>query len=99
MSRHGTGKSVILRDGVLPAVTQVAVTTLETGFEAELHAHPTMYEIYFVLSGRADYHLNGVEYAVEAGDFIVVPPGTVHRQRVTEGPHAIFYWGIATGPL
>lgn len=97
-NRHGTGKEVILRGGVLPGVTQVAVATLDEGFEAELHSHPTMYEIYFVLSGKAEYRLNGVEHAVEPGDFLVVPPGTVHRQRVTEGPHSIFYWGMATGP-
>ena len=25
----------------------------------------------------------------------VVPPGAVHRQCVTRGPHRVFYWGIA----
>jgi quercetin dioxygenase-like cupin family protein len=97
-SRHGSPKQVYLGGGVLPDVTQVAVATLEEGFEAELHAHPTMYENYYVLSGRAIYRVGDEEYEVEPGDMIVVPPGAVHRQRVTQGPHRIFYWGIAVRP-
>lgn len=97
-SRHACPKQVYLRGGVLPAVTQVAVATLEEGFEAELHRHPTMFENYYVLSGRALYRVGDAEYEVEAGDMIVVPPGAVHRQKVLEGPHRIFYWGLATQP-
>jgi mannose-6-phosphate isomerase-like protein (cupin superfamily) len=97
-SRHAAPKQVYLRDGVLPGVTQVAVATLETGFEAELHSHPTMYENYYVLSGRAVYRVGEEEYEVEAGDMVVVPPATPHRQRVIEGPHRIFYWGLAVQP-
>lgn len=94
-SAHNTPKQVYLRGGVLPNVTQVAVGTLETGFEAELHAHPTMYENYYVLEGRAVYQVGENEYEVGPGDMIIVPPATLHRQRVIAGPHRIFYWGIA----
>ena len=94
-SRHGTPKKVFLRGDVLPAVTQVAVATMDEGFEAELHNHPTMYENYYVLEGRAIYRVGDEEFAVEPGDMIIVPPGTPHRQRVTQGPHRVFYWGIA----
>jgi len=94
-SRHGTPKQVFLRNGVLPAVTQVAVGTMEEDFEAELHSHPTMYENYYVLEGRAVYRVGDEEFEVEPGDMIVVPPGVIHRQRVIQGPHRVFYWGIA----
>jgi quercetin dioxygenase-like cupin family protein len=94
-SRHGSPKQVFLRGGVLPSVTQVAMGTMEEGFEAELHSHPTMYENYYVLEGRAVYRVGEEEFEVEPGDMIVVPPGAVHRQRVTAGPHRVFYWGIA----
>jgi mannose-6-phosphate isomerase-like protein (cupin superfamily) len=97
-SRHGSPKRVYLRGGALPDVTQVAVGTMETGFEAELHSHPTMYENYYVLEGRAVYRVGEEEREVGPGDLIVVPPATPHRQRVLEGPHRVFYWGIATGP-
>jgi quercetin dioxygenase-like cupin family protein len=97
-TRHGNPKRVYLRGGVLPDVTQAAVASFDAGFEAELHTHPTMYENYYVLEGRAVYTVGDEEYEVEPGDMVIVPPGTPHRQRVTQAPHRIFYWGIALQP-
>jgi quercetin dioxygenase-like cupin family protein len=94
-SLHGNPKQVFLRGGVLPDVTQVAVGTMEQGHVAEPHQHPTMFEIYYVLEGRAVYHVGEDRHEVEPGDLIVVPPATIHWQAVTEGPHRVFYWGIA----
>lgn len=94
-SRHGTPKAVIVRGGVLPNVTQVAVATLQESDLMEPHRHETMYEIYYVLEGEAVYHVAGEDHAVAPGDFLIVPPGAEHFQRVTKGPHKIFYWGIA----
>ncbi len=95
LSLHKTPKQVFLRGGVLPGVTQVATATIEAGAEIEPHVHPTMFEIYYVLAGRAVYHVGDEKYDAGPGDFIIVPPGAVHRQAVIEGPHRIFYWGIA----
>lgn len=94
-SMHGTPKAVILRGGVLPNVTQVAVATLEETDVMEPHRHATMYENYYVLEGEAVYHVAGEQHHVGPGDFLVVPPGAEHFQKVTKGPHRIFYWGIA----
>jgi quercetin dioxygenase-like cupin family protein len=96
-TRHGNIKHVLARGGVLPNVTQVAVGVFAELCETDLHSHPTMYEIYFVLEGGATYTIGERCYEVSAGDFIVVPPGVVHKQKVTKAPHRIFYWGIATG--
>ena len=93
-SIHKTPKHVFLRNGILPGVTQVATATLEVGAEIEPHTHPTMFEIYYVLAGRAVYHVGSEEYDATAGDLIIVPPRTVHYQTVLEGPHHIFYWGV-----
>lgn len=96
-TRHGALKRIILRGGVLPDVTQVAVATFTEQEGVELHVHPTMYEVYFVLEGRAIYTVGGEAHEAAPGDFVIVPPGTPHQQRVVEGPHRVFYWGIATG--
>lgn len=95
-TRHGNPKQVLLRDGILPAVTQVAVATFPDLIETELHNHPTMYEVYFVLEGSALYTIGDQCYEVSAGDFFIVPPGVTHNQKITVTPHRIFYWGIAT---
>jgi len=94
-SQHGTPKAVILRGGVLPNVTQVAVAALQETDVMEPHRHDTMYEIYYVLEGEATYHVDSQQHHVVPGDFLVVPPGAEHFQQVTKGPHKIFYWGIA----
>lgn len=96
-TRHGAEvtKEVLLRGGVLPDVTQVATATIPPHHENEFHEHPTMFEIYYVLSGEADYDIDGTTYAVGPGDFLVIPPGARHRQRSRSTPHRIFYWGIA----
>jgi quercetin dioxygenase-like cupin family protein len=49
-----------------------------------------------VLEGAATYTIGDRQYDVSPGDFFVVPPGIVHNQKVTQAPHRIFYWGIAT---
>ena len=96
---HGTQKRVILRAGILPDVTQVAVATLHESDVVELHSHPTMYENYFVLEGRARYIVGGETYEIAPGDFLAIPPGVPHRPVVVAGPLRFFYWGIATGSL
>jgi quercetin dioxygenase-like cupin family protein len=98
-TRHGNPKQVFLRGGVIPHVTQVAVATFSECVETELHSHPTMYEIYFVLEGRAIYSVDGTTFEVRPGDFFFVPPGAIHNQKVTVAPHRIFYWGLATEPV
>jgi quercetin dioxygenase-like cupin family protein len=95
-SRHGNPKQVLASSGVLPGVTQVAVATFPECIETELHSHPTMYEVYFVLEGRATYTIGDTLYDVGPGDFFIVQPGVVHNQKVTSAPHRIFYWGLAT---
>lgn len=95
-SRHGNPKQVLLGSGALPGVTQVAVGTFPDCIETELHSHATMFEVYFVLEGRATYRIGDEEFDVGPGDFFFVPPGVTHNQKVTAAPHRIFYWGIAT---
>jgi quercetin dioxygenase-like cupin family protein len=95
-TRHGQIKHVLMRGGELPNVTQVAVGVFPELCETDRHSHPTMYEIYFVLEGAATYKIGDEIYDVSPGDFVVVPPGVIHNQKVTKAPHRIFYWGIAT---
>ena len=84
-----------MRQGVLPNVTQVAVGSFPAPVETDLHSHPTMYEIYFVLEGEATYIIGDSKFDVRPGDFFFVPPGVQHNQKVTLAPHKIFYFGMS----
>ncbi len=92
---HGTPKWVLLRGGVLPDVTQVAVAKFEEHDAVELHVHPTMYEIYYVLEGEAAYSVGEDVYEAGPGDLVIVPPAARHGLKVTRAPHRVLYWGIA----
>jgi len=54
-SRHGNPKYVLARTRVLPNVTQVGIAIFLDVIETELHSHPTMHEVYYVLEGKAVY--------------------------------------------
>ncbi|MFH0806306.1 MAG: cupin domain-containing protein [Candidatus Brennerbacteria bacterium] len=98
-TRHGSHimKSVCVRGGQIANLTQVAEATLPLGkAEVEMHRHPTMWECYLVLEGKAVYSVGDERVEVEPGDFLAIPPDTLHNQEVTEGPHRIFYFGVAT---
>jgi quercetin dioxygenase-like cupin family protein len=94
LTSHGTPKRVLLRGGALPDVTQVAVAEFDEHGEVESHAHPTMYEIYYVLDGAAAYRVGEDVYEAGPGDLVTVPPATRHGLKVTRAPHRVFYWGI-----
>ncbi len=96
---HGkfTIKETILGGGRIPYITQIAVSTLRLGkTEPKPHRHPTMWEIYFVLKGKATHQVGKKKYKVAPGDFLAVPPNMSHNQIVTKAPHVVYYFGIAT---
>lgn len=43
--------------------------------------HKVSEEIYYVISGRGVAVLDGVEFFLQAGDFLRLPPGTTHGFR------------------
>lgn len=45
------------------------------------NSHPGSAEIFLILSGRGIAYCDGTETAIEAGDVLVLPAGTVHRIR------------------
>jgi len=48
------------------------------------HVHHSFEECIYVLAGSGVTETEGVEYAVEAGDTILIPAGELHVTRATE---------------
>lgn len=97
-TRHGAHvmKQVLVRSGQITKITQIAIAELPKGkAEVEPHRHPTMWENYFILEERAIYHVGDQQIMVGPGDFLAIPPDTLHYQEVIEAPHRIFFWGEA----
>ena len=104
-----TRKRVFVGKGIIPQITQIATSVSydECDTSSDLHVHKTMWEIYFVRSGRAMFRIGGEKnetgqqvgaevYEVEPGDFIAVPPNTFHTYKVAPGETIeFFYFGVA----
>lgn len=63
------------------AITQIAVTDLQTGEVAAAHNHQDMQEGFYVLSGELEIVLDGVVEHCKAEDFVWVKYGTSHELR------------------
>lgn len=42
------------------------------------HSHP-YYEVYFFLNGDVTYDVDGNQYDLQYGDYLLIPPGTKHH--------------------
>jgi quercetin dioxygenase-like cupin family protein len=53
-------------------------TWTRPGQRAVAHVHPEMEERFEILAGRAAFRIDAVESIANAGQVVVVPPGTLH---------------------
>ena len=63
----------------------------------DLHAHD-YYEFYFYMEGDVEFEIGERRQALKSGDFVIVPPGTMHRAFVvdTELPYRRFVFWISS---
>jgi mannose-6-phosphate isomerase-like protein (cupin superfamily) len=57
----------------------LAEATIEPGGETAEHFHPRSEELYYSVAGAGRMRLAGEEDEVEAGDCVVIGPGTPHK--------------------
>ena len=59
----------------------VGLNAFEPGQSHALHAHQGMDKVYYVVSGRGVFLLEGRELPMQAGDLLVAPEGVPHGVR------------------
>ncbi len=63
-----------------------------------LHTH-SFFEICYAYQGRGLFHINGVDYAVQAGEVFVAKPGEPHEIISSEDdPLGIYFWSYTLVP-
>ena len=73
----------------VPACNFVDLTVVPAGGEIGIHTHHTdNEEIYVVVSGRAEMHVDGATFEVGAGHVVVNRPGGTHALR-NPGPDEV----------
>lgn len=89
-------KKVILEKGYIPQLMTFAQATFQPGQSVEEHKHDTMFEVFFIQSGKADFVVSGKKVVVKKGDVISIEPEELHSQsNPYEKPVTWLYFGIA----
>ncbi|MEJ1222906.1 cupin domain-containing protein [Sediminicola sp. 1XM1-17] len=90
-------KKVLLEKGTVPQLMNFSSAVFAPGQAVETHNHPTMYEVFYILKGRAEFVVNQEKVVLGVGDCITIEPGEWHSQSNPYGEHVEWvYFGIAT---
>jgi mannose-6-phosphate isomerase-like protein (cupin superfamily) len=74
-----TNKMVsLLSPGQDGAATSINLEVFDIGGRQNPNSHPNSAEAFYFLSGIGMAHCDGVSVTVQAGDFLVLPAGSVH---------------------
>lgn len=73
-------KKVFLGRDEIKRLMVFGEATFKPGQSVELHAHEDMAEVFFILSGKARFKINGEEVIATPGTYILVEPKEMHSQ-------------------
>jgi quercetin dioxygenase-like cupin family protein len=72
-------KKVLIENGEIPHITQLARVTFKPGQTANSHEHKDMYEIFNIESGSGKILIDSSEYQLRTGDCFIVEPNESHE--------------------
>lgn len=89
-------KQVFIQKGTIPQLMMFGRAFFEPNQAVEEHLHETMYEVFYITSGKAIFSVNGKEHEVTVGDCVTINPGEPHAQK-NPFPERVewLYFGIA----
>ncbi len=73
-------KKVFLEKGYIPQLMMFGSVTLKPGQSVEPHKHDTMFEIFYIVKGKAIFIVDDKKVELKAGDCITIEPGENHPQ-------------------
>ncbi|MFC1710343.1 cupin domain-containing protein [Patescibacteria group bacterium] len=89
-------KRVIIEKGYIPQLMIFGQATFKQGQIVEEHKHNTMFEVFYIQSGKADFIVNGKKVVVNKGETITLEPKELHSQsNPYSKPVTWLYFGIA----
>jgi mannose-6-phosphate isomerase-like protein (cupin superfamily) len=68
----------------------LAEATVPPGVKTLAHYHPQSEEIYYILRGQGQMHLQQESRTVRAGDAVAIPPGMTHWIENTSSDDLVF---------
>ncbi|MCG1037021.1 cupin domain-containing protein [Polaribacter sargassicola] len=90
-------KKVFIKKGEVPQLMMFGSATFTPGQEVETHKHDTMYEVFYIQTGKAEFIINDKKMIVVAGDCITIEQGEYHSMSNPFSDNVTWtYFGIAT---
>ena len=76
----GALKKVLFKSDSLPSgkVQMVNWAKVPAGKGFQSHYHEDMFEIFIIMSGKAEMKIAGAVTILEGGDAVIVPPNSIH---------------------
>lgn len=91
-------KRVLLAAGMVPAITQLATTSIAPRTATHRHSHRDMAEVFVVLDGKARAQIGDRDLSLDPGDCLVVEPGEMHMLvNIGAVDLRLLYFGVRTG--
>jgi quercetin dioxygenase-like cupin family protein len=89
-------KKVFLEKNEIPQVMTFGQATFLPGQMVEEHKHDTMYEVFYIQSGKAEFIINNKKILVEKDQVITIEPKELHSQNNPfVEPVTWLYFGVA----
>jgi quercetin dioxygenase-like cupin family protein len=73
-------KKVFITNGNIPKLTTFGSATFKPGQFVDTHKHDTMFEVFYIQTGRARFTINNQEVELNPGDCLTIEPGETHSQ-------------------
>jgi|TARA_R110000868_G_scaffold35889_14_gene128076 quercetin dioxygenase-like cupin family protein len=90
-------KKVFIGSGEIPQLMMFGSAVFTPGQLVELHKHDTMFEVFYIQKGQAEFVVNNKKILVQPGDCITIEPGEIHAQSNPFQENVEWlYFGIAT---
>ncbi|ADY73127.1 Cupin 2 conserved barrel domain protein [Desulfurobacterium thermolithotrophum DSM 11699] len=94
---EGVGFALLI-DGKKDPRLSVSMLAIEPGVEIPIHIHETQADSIYVLEGKGEVYINGEWQEIDAGDYVLIPPGEKHGVRST-GSIPLKLFIVHTPPL
>lgn len=90
-------KKVFVGRGEVPQLMMFGSAIFKPGQFVANHKHDSMYEVFYIQSGKVDFIVNEVKVTLVSGDCITIEEGEYHSQNNVYSEDVTWiYFGIAT---
>ena len=90
-------KKVFINSGDIPKIMMFGSVIFTPGQFVEIHKHETMFEVFYIQKGKAEFIINNKKIIATPGDCITIEPGELHSQCNPYQENVEWlYFGVAT---